>query len=181
MVPYATALAERFRIDWPACELPRPRFLGTRQVDVPLDQLIPFIDWSPFFMAWELKGKFPKILDDPKYGSVARELFDDAQQMLQRLVAERRLTARGIYGFWPAARTGTISSCIRPIREMPNSAGFTCLDNSGDGKARPNFARWPTTSRRIETGQQDYLGAFAVTAGLGAVSWRRSSRLSTTT
>ena len=65
--------------------------------------IMPYIDWSPFFRTWELKGKYPKILDDPEYGEAARTLFDDAQGMLSEIVAEQRLTARAVYGFWPAA------------------------------------------------------------------------------
>ncbi len=71
-----------------------------------MEELLPFIDWSPFFMAWELRGKYPRILDDPKCGPEARRLFDDAQELLARIVNEKLLTANAVYGFWPAASAG---------------------------------------------------------------------------
>ena len=91
-VPGFAAVERRLKIDWPASPLPRPAFLGARVLrDFPLADLVPYIDWSPFFMAWELKGKYPQILSDPEVGPVARELFDDAQKLLRRIVAERWL------------------------------------------------------------------------------------------
>ena len=84
-----------------------PAFSGRRVLaDVPLDELVPYIDWTFFFAAWELKGRFPAILDHPQYGSAARELYDAARTLLDRIVAGQRFTASGVYGFWPAASEG---------------------------------------------------------------------------
>ena len=93
LVPYAEAVRRRFRIDWEPAQIAVPSFLGTRTLHaIPLEQIVPFIDWSPFFLSWELKGKYPRIFDDPKLGSRARELFDDAQKLLRQIVAEKRVT-----------------------------------------------------------------------------------------
>jgi 5-methyltetrahydrofolate--homocysteine methyltransferase len=85
--------------------VPVPAFLGTRNVSVPLADLVPWIDWSPFFHTWELSGRYPAILDDPKKGDAARKVFADGRALLHRIVAERLLTARGTYGFFPARST----------------------------------------------------------------------------
>ena len=107
LVPYAEAVKRRFRIDWNASPIAVPSFLGARTLSaIPLEEIVPFIDWSPFFMSWELKGKYPKIFDDPKLGSRARELFDDAQKLLRQIVAEKRVTANAVYGFFPANTEG---------------------------------------------------------------------------
>jgi 5-methyltetrahydrofolate--homocysteine methyltransferase len=84
---------------------------------VPLETLVPYIDWTFFFAAWELKGRFPAILDHPQYGKAARDLYDNARALLDRIVTERLLTARGVYGFWPppARRTTSSSTAIASI------------------------------------------------------------------
>ena len=102
LLTYDAAYANGLKIDWAAETLPTPAFTGTRVLnDVALDQLIPYIDWTFFFAAWELKGRFPAILDHPTYGSAARDLFGAAQRLLDEIVRGRLLTARGVYGFWP--------------------------------------------------------------------------------
>src|SRR5579872_4469300 len=93
------ARERRTPIDWKAGDIAKPSFTGTRVLDgLPLEELVPYIDWSPFFHTWELRGRYPTILDDPK----ARELFEDAQNLLRRIVSEKLLTARAVYGFFPA-------------------------------------------------------------------------------
>ena len=107
LVPYEQALKRRFQTDWTTVDIPKPSFLGKKVLrEVPLADLVPFIDWSPFFSTWELKGKYPKILDDPTIGSMARELFDNAQKLLDRLVTRKQLTANAVYGFFPANSEG---------------------------------------------------------------------------
>ena len=106
LLPLATARANRLKIDWARADLPVPSFLGRREVEVPLADLVPFIDWTFFFHAWELKGRVPAIFDHPQYGAAARDLYDNAQTLLNRIVEDRLLTARGVYGFWPAASEG---------------------------------------------------------------------------
>ena len=107
LVPYADALARRFQSDWAKLDIPKPEFTGVRVLEnVPLKTLREYIDWSPFFLTWELKGKYPRIFDDPQLGEAARKLFDDANELLDRIIKEKLLTARGVYGFWPAASEG---------------------------------------------------------------------------
>ena len=107
LLPYDKALANRLKIDWAAAPLTTPAFSGRRVLsDVPLAELVPYIDWTFFFAAWELKGRFPAILDHPQYGSAARALYDAARTLLDRIVAEKRLRASAVYGFWPAVSEG---------------------------------------------------------------------------
>ncbi len=107
LVPYQEALARRFKTDWATVDIPKPASVWIRKFDnAPLDALRHLIDWSPFFLTWELKGKYPRIFDDPNYGEAARKLFDDANALLDRIIEQKLLTARGIYGFFPAASEG---------------------------------------------------------------------------
>ncbi|MGH9314225.1 MAG: methionine synthase, partial [Vicinamibacterales bacterium] len=104
LLPYATALANRLQTDWDNLELPAPWFVGRRVVqDVTVETLAKYIDWTFFFSAWELKGRFPAILEHPQYGAAARELYEHAQILLKHIAIGRRLEPRGVYGFWPAA------------------------------------------------------------------------------
>jgi len=107
LVPYAEALNRRFATDWKKVVIPTPAFLGTRVLDdFPLAELVPYIDWSPFFMTWELRGKYPTIFEDPVVGPQAKQLYDDARRLLDEIVEKKLLTARGVYGFWPANSDG---------------------------------------------------------------------------
>ncbi|HEX2758734.1 MAG TPA: methionine synthase, partial [Thermoanaerobaculia bacterium] len=107
LLPLAAARARKPRLDWSSVEIPVPSFTGARALhDVPLTDLVPFIDWSPFFHAWELRGRYPQLLEDPVVGEKARELFADARALLDRIVKDRLLTARGVYGFFPAHADG---------------------------------------------------------------------------
>src|SRR5206468_5360284 len=107
LLPYEMALANRLKIDWAAAAPATPAFLGRRVLaDVPLEELVPYIDWTFFFAAWELKGRFPAILDHPQYGKAARELYENGRALLDRIVSDRLLTASGVYGFWPDASEG---------------------------------------------------------------------------
>ena len=107
LVPYPDALAKRFTIDWANYVPPKPEFLGTRVIEsLPLEELVPYIDWSPFFSSWQLIGKYPKILKDEVVGEEARKLFADAQTELKTLLADKNLVAKGVYGFWPANSDG---------------------------------------------------------------------------
>ena len=107
MLPLAEARRRRTPLDWSGYDPPKPSFLGVRVFDpYPLAELVPFIDWSPFFHTWELKGTYPRIFENPTWGARAKELFDDARRLLQRIVDEGRLTARAAMGFYPAASQG---------------------------------------------------------------------------
>jgi 5-methyltetrahydrofolate--homocysteine methyltransferase len=103
----ADARANKLKLDWPGYMPPKPTFLGTRSFNgYDLAELARYIDWTPFFHAWELKGTFPRILDDDKYGEAARALYDDAQAILKQRIAEKWLTANAVVGFWPANAVG---------------------------------------------------------------------------
>jgi len=107
LVPYDFACQHRWTTDWATAPLEKPEFLGTRTLEsVPLAELVPYIDWSPFFMAWELKGKYPAIFADPIVGDESKRLFADATRMLDEIVRDRSLTAKGVYGFFPANADG---------------------------------------------------------------------------
>ena len=106
LVPYAQSLERRFQTDWNTVDIPQPAFIGTKTIKADLNVLRTFIDWSPFFQTWELKGKFPQIFEDPVVGTEAKKLFDEANQLLDRIIAEKLFTAKGVYGFWPAHTEG---------------------------------------------------------------------------
>jgi 5-methyltetrahydrofolate--homocysteine methyltransferase len=161
------ARANHLQTDWDAIELPVPWFVGRRVVDPPLGDLVPFIDWTFFFAAWELKGRFPGILDHPEYGAAARDLYAHARTLLDRIVRERLFTARGVYGFWPANACGDDIVVYRDDSRRTELARFHMLRQQepiADG--RPNRSLADFVAPRA-SGAPDYLGAFAVTAGLG--------------
>jgi 5-methyltetrahydrofolate--homocysteine methyltransferase len=169
LVPYADALANRLTRDWAREELPVPSFIGRRALRrVPLAELTPYIDWTFFFSAWELKGRFPAILDHPRYGKPARELYANARTLLDRLVRERLVTANGVYGFWPAASEDDDIIVYADHTRRSELTRFHMLrqqEATPDG--RPSLSLADFTAPRA-SGKADYLGAFAVTAGLGA-------------
>jgi len=168
LLSYEKARANRLRIDWDEHEIATPWFLGRRTVEVPLGELVPYIDWTFFFTAWELKGRFPAILDHPEYGAAARELFEHARALLDRIVKERLLTARGVYGFWPANSEG---DDIVLYRDDSRRAVLTRLPMLRQQEIiaddKPNRSLADFVAPR-ESGVPDYLGMFAVTAGIGA-------------
>jgi len=107
MLTYEQAVANRLKVDWDDHVIASPWFVGRRFLDdVPLADLAKYIDWTFFFAAWELKGRFPGVLDHPQYGAAARELYEHAQALLKRIIDEKLLTARGVYAFWPANTVG---------------------------------------------------------------------------
>jgi 5-methyltetrahydrofolate--homocysteine methyltransferase len=161
------ARANHQQTDWDTLDIPVPWFVGRRVIEPPLESLVPFIDWTFFFAAWELKGRFPAVLDHPEYGAAARELYGHAQQVLARIIAERRLTARGVYGFWPANTLGDDVIVYTDDARRVELARFPMLRQQepiADG--RPNRSLADFVAPR-ESLAPDYIGAFAVTAGLG--------------
>jgi 5-methyltetrahydrofolate--homocysteine methyltransferase len=135
---------------------------------VPLGDLAKFIDWTFFFSAWELKGRFPGILDHPQYGPAARELYENAQALLKRIIDEKLLTARGVYGFWPANTSGddiVVYTDDTRQQELTRLPMLRQQEVIADG--RPNRSLADFIAPR-ETGVPDYLGMFAVTTGHGA-------------
>jgi 5-methyltetrahydrofolate--homocysteine methyltransferase len=177
LLSLAAARERRPRFDWAKVDLPRPEFLGTRVYrDVPLADLVPFIDWAPFFSAWELHGRFPDILQDEIVGTEARRLHADALRLLDQIVRERRFTAHGVIGFWPCnadgddvelyadeSRSRVIGRChhLRQQLEKPSDQSNLCLADYVAPK---------------ESGRVDYCGGFAVTAGHGVEAFAQEFR-----
>ena len=172
LVPYQDAFARRFATEWSSVRIDVPAFLGTRVIDdLPLGELVPYIDWSPFFQTWELRGKYPNILTDPVVGEQAKKVFDDAQALLKRIVAEKLLTAKGVFGFWPAvsdgddilvsaASNGKADHSATPIR-------FSMLRQQWERPGQSEFRSLADYIAPVASGRADYLGAFAVTTGIG--------------
>ncbi|MBN9023735.1 MAG: cobalamin-dependent protein, partial [Rhizobiales bacterium] len=168
-VTLAAARADRFAIDWTGYAPPRPTFLGTRRfVDYPVADLVPYIDWTPFFAAWEMKGTYPLLLDDPKVGEAARSLFDDARCMLRKMVDENWLTASAVIGFWPASADG---DDVVVYEDEARTAERARLFSLRQQIARQNSKRGHVALADFvapgATGLADYVGGFAVTAGIG--------------
>ncbi|MCC6640916.1 MAG: methionine synthase, partial [Deltaproteobacteria bacterium] len=168
LVPYAQALANRVPIAWRAEDLPKPAFVGRRVLDdFPLGDLVPFIDWTFFFSAWELKGRYPKILEHPEIGAAARDLFANGRALLQRMIDERLVRASGVYGFWPAASDGDEIILFEGEDRAREVTRFQCLRQQRPPEpGRPSRSLADYVAPR-ETGLSDSIGAFAVTAGLG--------------
>jgi 5-methyltetrahydrofolate--homocysteine methyltransferase len=162
------ARANRTPIDWATAEIARPEFTGVRLLkNYPLEQIVPFIDWSPFFHTWELKGVFPRILDDPATGAQARKLYEDAQALLERIVNRRELRAHAVYGFWPANSTGDDIEVYADEKRSRVLTVFHTLRQQSEKRAdQYNQALGDFIAPR-ESGRIDYIGGFAVTAGIG--------------
>jgi 5-methyltetrahydrofolate--homocysteine methyltransferase len=168
LLTFPEAVAHRTPITWRAEDIPTPSFTGARVLEPPLEEIVPYIDWTFFFHAWELKGKFPGILDDPRYGSAARELFDNAQDLLGRLVREGRLRARGAFGFWPAAADGEDIVLYTDGSRSAERVRFPMLrQQQRKADDKPNRSLVDLVAP-VGTGLPDHVGAFAVTAGLGS-------------
>ncbi len=137
-------------------------------IEVPLETLVEYIDWSPFFHTWELRGRYPAILDDEVVGTQARELFADAQHLLQQIVSEKLLTARGVFGFWPVNSSGDDVEVYRDEKREEVVARFHFLRQQMQKPAgQSNYCLADLVAPK-SSGKRDYLGGFAVTAGIGA-------------
>jgi 5-methyltetrahydrofolate--homocysteine methyltransferase len=161
------------KLDWSGYVPPRPGFLGLKVFDdYPLPELIERIDWSPFFASWELRGKYPDILQDATVGEAARNLFRDAQAMLKRMVAEKPIKARAVIGFWPAAQVEDDDIALYADEAQSEEVARLHMlrqQMKRDG-GRANFSLADYVAPK-ESGLADYVGAFAVTAGIGLDDW----------
>lgn len=168
LVPIEEARAKRFQINWESYQAPKPAFLGTKVFDdFPLDDLLPYIDWTPFFHTWELRGSYPRILTDKTVGTEASKLFDDAKKLLQEIVSNKLLTAKGVIGFWPANATGDDIVLYKDEeRKEILTRIHTLRQQAEKAKDQPYYALSdfiaPVGSR-----VNDYWGGFAVTTGIG--------------
>jgi 5-methyltetrahydrofolate--homocysteine methyltransferase len=166
---YPSALANRTVIEWNAEDIATPAFLGRRVLqEVSLEELSKYIDWTFFFSAWEMKGKFPGILEHPDHGEAARELFANASDLLAQIIDEDLIRASGVYGFWPAASDADDIVLYADESRSAELARFPMLrqqrarDEGSPSRCLADFVA------PAETGLRDSIGAFAVTAGIGA-------------
>jgi 5-methyltetrahydrofolate--homocysteine methyltransferase len=175
LVSYEEARQRRFATDWDSVSIGWPSFLGTRVLrDVPLEEIVPYIDWSPFFMTWELKGKYPRIFDDPVVGAEARKLFDHAHELLTRLVRDRSLQAQGVYGFFPANAEDDDIVLYTDDSRGQELDRLHCLRQQWEREGQKDFRSLADFVAPVGSGRADYVGAFAVTGGVGADTLVRS-------
>ncbi len=168
-ITLATARADALKLDWSGYRPVKPSFLGPKLFrDYPIAELVPYIDWTPFFATWEMKGTFPQILEDEKVGAAARSLYDDARAMLAKMVGEKWISANGVIGFWPANAVGDDIALYTDESRTGEAARLFTL--------RQQIARSTDRRRHVAladfvapegSGVADYVGGFAVTAGIG--------------
>jgi 5-methyltetrahydrofolate--homocysteine methyltransferase len=168
-VPLEKARANAFKPDWAGYAPPRPSFLGTRVFeDFDLEILARYIDWTPFFQTWELKGRYPAILEDERQGEAARQLFDDAQVMLKQIIDEKWFKPRAVVGFWPANAHGDDIRLYKDEGRAEELATlFTLRQQLGKRDGKPNMALADFVA---PSGTPDYVGGFVVTAGIEEVA-----------
>ncbi len=168
-ITLATARADALKLDWSSYRPARPTFLGPRLFnDYPIAELVPYIDWTPFFATWEMKGTFPQILEDEKVGPAARALYDDARAMLAKMVAEKWVSANGVIGFWPANAVGDdIALYADDTRAAEVARLFTLRQQIARSTDRRRHVALSDFLAPAGSGVADYVGGFAVTAGIG--------------
>ena len=177
LLTVAEARARKQKYDWATIDIPKPELIGTRAFgDVPLADLVPFIDWGPFFNAWELFGAFPKILEDEKVGVEAKKLYADAQTLLTRIIKEKRFRANAVLGFWPANAVGDDVELYADEQRGKVLGRFHMLRQQVEkqpGQFNLSLADFVAPK---ESGRLDYLGGFAVTTGLGVEEFAEGFR-----
>jgi 5-methyltetrahydrofolate--homocysteine methyltransferase len=166
ILPFAEARKNKPVYDWDAYAPPRPSFLGTRVWNpVPLEEIVPYIDWTPFFHAWELRGIYPKIFTQEGVGPKAKELFDDGQKLLARIVREKLLEARAVVGFFPANSVQEDVEVYADESRHLLTTFHSLRQQIVKPAQEPSYAVGDFVAPR-DSGKLDYLGLFAVTAGL---------------
>jgi 5-methyltetrahydrofolate--homocysteine methyltransferase len=178
LIPYAE---KKFATDWGSVDVPTPSFTGTQTIgcgyggeglptvgtEISLQEIAEYIDWSPFFASWELHGKYPKILDDDVVGEEAKKLFTDAQQMLNKLIDEKLLCARGMFGFWPANSEGDSIILYCDDSRQTELTRFHMLRQQWQRKGIDQFRSLADYIAPVDSGRADYIGGFTVTTGHG--------------
>ena len=168
LAPYADTVAKRFAINWNEADMARPEVIGKRELrDFPLSDIVSYIDWSPFFMAWELKGKYPKIFEDEFVGAEAKKLFEEAQTLLKRLVADKLLTAHAVYGLFPANSEGDDIIVYTDDTRKEEACRFFNLRQQWEREGQTSFRSLGDYIAPVSSGLKDYVGAFACTTGHG--------------
>ena len=164
------ARANKLKLDWDNFTPVKPNFIGSKIIEADLADLVPYIDWTPFFRTWELFGKYPAILTDEVVGEQATSVFADAQEMLKVILKEKRLTAKGIYGIFPANQVNDDDILVQPTNNQQPITFLTLRQQSQKTAGAPNIALSdfiaPKDSEKI-----DYMGAFCVTTGFGVDEW----------
>ena len=164
------ARVNKLKLDWENYNPTKPNFIGTKTIEVALDVLVPYIDWTPFFRTWELFGKYPAILTDEVVGEQATSVFADAQAMLQVILAEKKLTAKGIYGIFPANQINDDDIELRDESGKVLEKFLTLRQQAQKTKGAPNMALSDFIAPK-DSGKTDYMGAFCVTTGFGVDEW----------
>ncbi len=173
LLSYEEAVSKKFLCDWAAQEIAVPEFTGRRVLeDLSLEELVPFIDWSPFFHTWELRGRYPAIFEDEYVGEEAKKLYDDAQVLLGKIIEEKAFQARGVYGIYPANSVGDDIEVYRDADRSEVLTTFHMLRQQMVKKGKPNYSLADFVAPR-ESGRLDYLGGFVVTAGHGADAYAK--------
>lgn len=166
------ARKNKFNIEWKEEDIAKPTFTGVKSFEnYPLEELVPYIDWTPFFQTWELAGRFPKILEDEVVGVEAKKLYNDAQALLKKIVEEKWISASAVIGFWAAnSIQDDIELYADDKRDKPFEVLHSLRQQTKKTAAAPNIALADFIAPK-ESGLQDYIGAFAVTAGIGIEKW----------
>lgn len=170
-LPLSRARENAHKIDWSSYSAVKPQFFGTKVFETyDLEELSRYIDWTPFFQTWELKGRFPAILEDEKQGEVARQLYSDAQAMLKKIIEENWFRPRAVIGFWPANAVGDdIRLFTDESRKEELATFFTLRQQLSKRDGRPNVALSDFVAP-VDSGVADYVGGFVVTAGIEEVA-----------
>jgi 5-methyltetrahydrofolate--homocysteine methyltransferase len=170
-LPLAKARANAHKIDWSSYTPPKPGFIGTRIFEnYDLAEIARYIDWTPFFQTWELKGRYPAILQDEKQGAAARQLFDEAQAMLKKIIDEKWFNPKAVIGLWPAGAAGDdIRVFTDEERNRELATFYTLRQQLSKRDGRPNVALSDFVAP-LDSGKQDYIGAFVVTAGIEEIA-----------
>jgi len=167
LLAYTEAIGRRLAIEWKPADIARPAFTGARIVDdADLGEIAEYVDWTPFFHAWELRGSHPRILDDPRYGKAARELLSNGRELLERIVSRGLLRPRAVYGFWPACSDGDDIVLFADGARSAELARFHTLRQQRGRRDKPSLALADFVAP-ADAGVEDFVGAFALTAGSG--------------
>ncbi len=169
LLTYEEAVRKKMHIDWDESDVCVPEFTGCRLLsDFPLSELVPYVDWSPFFHTWEMRGRYPELLDDPVRGPAARELFANAQELLKEIVEKKLLVAHAVYSFYAANSVDDDIVLYTDVTRTEELARFHTLRQQKESqRGKPQLALADFIAPR-DSGLVDYIGAFAVTAGHGA-------------
>ena len=161
LIPIEVARDNALSTEWDHVDISKPVSIGVKEVYPQINELIPFIDWSPFFHAWEIRGRYPSVFDDPKFGEEAKKLFDDAQSLLKKILQENTLKAKGIWGLFPANSQGDDIEVYTDESRSSVKSVFYTLRQQMQKKDKPNYALSDFVAPK-DSNRKDYLGCFVV-------------------